>query len=444
MHCPGLRLAAALCWCCLAGCATHADRLHEIRGRFYAGDVSGAARAIDKQLARPAHDADVLRLERAIVELADGRPQQAERTLREVRDRFDHLEQASLAESAVSALTDDNRRAYAGEDYEKVLIRALLAISNLMGDGQDAGAYALQMGQKQQAIIERAAGPDGKNPKLAYKRVAVGPYIHGLLREETHAGYDDSARAYEHVVSWQPDFASGQQDLQRAMHGRHSGPGHGVLYAFAFVGRGPYKEEAIELPSTVSLLIADRILTATGKHSLPPTIAPVKVPRLVLPPNSVDAVQVAVDGQPPQRTETVTDIGRLALEQYEAIYPEVLARAVVRRVIKKGVVYGVKEAADVRGDSLLNLALDVGGIAWEATEAADTRCWGLLPRSIQVVRIELPAGEHTVALQALSRGYPRGRIYRQTVHIQDGRNTYLLANFPASALAGEIIVGPGL
>ncbi|MEX0714553.1 MAG: hypothetical protein WD278_19610, partial [Pirellulales bacterium] len=106
-------------------------------------------------------------------------------------------------------------------------------------------------------------------------------------------------------------------------------------------------------------------------------------------------------------------------------------------------VYGVKEAADVRGDSLLNLALDVGGIAWEATEAADTRCWGLLPRSIQVVRVELPAGEHTVALQAASRGYPRGRIYRQTVQIQDGRNTYLLANFPAAALAGKILVGPG-
>ena len=31
-------------------------------------------------------------------------------------------------------------------------------------------------------------------------------------------------------------------------------------------------------------------------------------------------------------------------------------------------------------------------MAWEASEAADTRCWGLLPDKIQVLRIELPAG----------------------------------------------------
>ena len=32
----------------------------------------------------------------------------------------------------------------------------------------------------------------------------------------------------------------------------------------------------------------------------------------------------------------------------------------------------------------------------ELPEAADTRCWGLLPDKIQVLRIELPAGRHRV------------------------------------------------
>ncbi len=31
------------------------------------------------------------------------------------------------------------------------------------------------------------------------------------------------------------------------------------------------------------MLIADRLLTAAGKQSLPPTIAPIKVPRVVRP-----------------------------------------------------------------------------------------------------------------------------------------------------------------
>jgi hypothetical protein len=37
--------------------------------------------------------------------------------------------QPNAAETAASYLWDDNRRAYSGEDYEKVLIRALLALN---------------------------------------------------------------------------------------------------------------------------------------------------------------------------------------------------------------------------------------------------------------------------------------------------------------------------
>lgn len=432
-------IGLALCSACLAGCATHVDHLHQIRSDFYRGNLVSATERIDKRLKRPRYDADVLKLERAMIQLAEGQPGQAEQALREVRDRFDHLEQNSLAEQAASALTDDNRLAYAGEDYEKVLIRAMLALANLMHDGGDAGAYALQMGEKQQAIIQAGVDDEGHNPKLAYKRVALGPYLHGLLREETHSNYDDVARAYQQVVWWEPQFAYGSADLDRAVHGRHSAPGHGVLYVFALVGRGPYKEEAAEIPTTVALLIADRILTATGKHSLPPTIAPVKVPKVVVPYNVVRCVEVGVNGGAVGDTQTITDVGQLAVSQYEAVYPQVLARAVVRRAIKKGIVYAGKEVAGLDRGSPLSLALDVGGIVWEATESADTRCWGLLPDKVQVLRVELSSGEHRIDLQASDGRGPIGPVFSQTVTITDGRNSYVLANFPDSQLVGRIL-----
>ena len=243
--------------------------------------------------------------------------------------------------------------------------------------------------------------PDGENPKLSYKQVALGPYLHGLLREASHSGYDDAARANTMVVSWQPDFPYGRQDLERVQRGRHSAPGHGVLYVFTLVGRGPYKEETVEVASSVSLLIADRILSCTGKHTLPPTIAPIKVPKVVTPGNEVSHVRVSVDRRPAGDTATITDVGRMAVEQYEAIYPHVIAEAVVRRVVKKGIIYGAKEMTGVDRRSPASLALDLAGVAWEATEAADTRCWGLLPDKIQVLRVELPAGPHEIALQAI-------------------------------------------
>ncbi len=427
---------------CQAGCSTHADRLYTIRQDYFRNDLVAAEAAIDAGLKRGGKEADVFKLERSMVLLSTGRAQQAEQTLRQVRDSFDHLEQASLAESALALVTDSTSKAYAGEDYEKVLIRSLLAISNLLQDGGDALAYCHQITDKQQQIVQAAATSEGSNPKLNYKQVALGPYLHGLLREASHSGYDDAARANTMVVSWQPDFPYGRQDLERVQRGRHSAPGNGVLYVFTLVGRGPYKEETVEIASTVSLLIADRILSCTGKHTLPPTIAPIKVPKIVTPGNEITRVRVSVDHRAAGDTATITDVSRMAVDQYEAIYPQVIADAVVRRVVKKGIIYGAKEIAGIDRRSPASLALDVAGVAWEATEAADTRCWGLLPDKIQVLRIELPAGSHEIGLQAVGIYGSQGREASTPVQISDGQNAYLLANFPQMHLVGQIALGP--
>ncbi|HVU86272.1 MAG TPA: hypothetical protein VHD36_03060 [Pirellulales bacterium] len=433
------RCACALVLLILGGCATHAHQLTKVRELYCAGELAEATSSVDKALKRPHNDGDVLRLEHAMLDLCEGRTREAEQTLRQVRDRFDTLEQASLGRSALSMLTDDNMRDYPGEDYERVLVRAFLALSNLMNGGEDAQAYSLQITDKQQQIIDAAKDRNDEESKLAYKQVALGPYLRGMLREETHSNYDDVQRASATVVSWQPNFVYGLQDLERARHGHHSAPGNGVLYVFALTGLGPYKEETMELPSTVALLIADQILSATNKYTLPPTIAPIKVPKVVVPTNQIDRVRVFVDRQPVGETATITNIGEMAREQYEAVYPHVIARAVVRRVVKKGVIYGTKTAMNIDRNSLWDIGLDVVGVAWEATEAADTRCWGLLPEKIQVLRVELPQGEHEIALQGVGSTLP-GTPRAERVTITNGRNTYMLANFPDMDPIGKILV----
>jgi hypothetical protein len=423
-----------------AGCATHADRLREVRSAYFAGALPEAKAKIDTFAKKHPRDADVLKLEQATVLLSQGQARDAEQLFRQVRDRFDYLEQKDLAEGALSMLTDDQRPGYAGEDYEKVLIRVFLALSNLLNDGQDAGAYALQVAEKQQQIMQAGTAPDGKNPKQGYKHVAAGAYIQAALREETHQNYDDAARSIELVCNWAPDFRAGKQDLERLKQGHHSAQGNGVLYVFTLVGRGPYKEERMEIASSAGLLIADRILSGTARQSVPPTVAPIKVPRVVLPLNEVQAVNVSVDGRAHGQTETLTDVGHMALEQGDANFPYVLGRAIARRIVKKGVIYGVKEAMQAQKTWWVSLLFDVAGVVWEATESADTRCWGLLPDKIQVLRVELPKGQHQLMLQPVSaHGMPQGPVQVVTVPIDDGRNTYILANFPTGRLAGQVV-----
>ncbi len=443
-------MSVSRCWpwivglsCLLAGCMTHADRLRQVRGAFHDGDLPTAERLLAEALKKRDGDQDVLKLEQAMLRLAAGQPAEAEQLLREVRDQFDYLEQDSVSEKTLSMLADDQQRAYAGEDYEKVLLLAMLALSNLMHDAGDAEAYSLQVADKQQQLIEAALEPDGTNPKASYQQVALGPYLRATLREETHRDYDDAARQRAMVVSWQPGFRPGAADLERATHGRHSAPGHGVVYVFALVGRGPCKEEVAEEPSSAALLIADRILSATSSQTLPPTIAAIKVPRVVAAVNAVQHVGVSVNGQSAGQTETITDVSQMALSQFEATYPHLMARAVVRRVVKKGVVYGTKEALGVNKGSLESLPFDAAGVVWEAMERADTRCWGLLPEKIQVARLELPVGRHTLSCHALDRiARVIGPSQRIAVDVQDGRNTYVLVNYPGTRLVGRPLVSP--
>jgi hypothetical protein len=82
----------------------------------------------------------------------------------------------------------------------------------------------------------------------------------------------------------------------------------------------------------------------------------------------------------------------------------------------------------------------LAGIAWEATESADTRCWGLLPDTIQVLRVELPAGQHEVDLQPLVSLNAAGHRQAQSVEIANGRNTYLLAVVPDNQVVGQVLV----
>jgi hypothetical protein len=427
----GLALAAA-------GCSTYVDRLRDVRAAYYGNNIEAAGTLLDKYAKQYGRESDAWKLDRAMVDLAAGRPQDAERRLREVRNAFDYLSQPAVVEKAASMLTDDTHLAYAGEDYEKVLIRAFLAIANLMSGGGDATAYALQVSDVQEQIIQSGGEGAEQNPKLAYQRVALGEYLHGALREETQHDYDDAARSWIKVCSWEPGFPYGRFDVERATHGHHSQPGHGVLYVFTLVGRGPYKKQVVEPASTVAMFAASAVVTATSKHSVPPSVAPIKVPKVVVSPNPTNAVLVSVDHRPAGATATITDVGRLAVGQFDAIYPRVVIRAVLRRAAKEAVVYGAKEALRTNNNSLANVAMDVGGVVWEATESADTRCWGLLPDRIQVLRVELPAGEHTIGLRADAGLVPPAES-QKSVRIADGRNTYLLATLADGRLIGNIL-----
>jgi hypothetical protein len=261
-----------------------------------------------------------------------------------------------------------------------------------------------------------------------------------MLAEESPLTLEEAARARVQVASFEPNFRDANADLQRAQYEKPLAPGRGALYVFALVGRGPIKQEKEEIVTQVSLLIADRIFNAFSNRSIPPTLAPVKIPCVVNFPSISEGVAVHVDGSQMGTTATIVDVGAMAERQQEAHYPSIIARAVARRVLKKGIIYAAEEAANVQKGSLLSFGVMAAGVAWEATENADTRCWALLPDTIQVLRIELPVGEHEIMLRPVgSGGTVLSATARTKVHIVDGHNTYLMGTLPTDHFVGQLI-----
>lgn len=433
----------ALAWLLLllilsCGCSNHAKRLRGPRQQFYGNNLLVAHQDLSTISKKKPGDRTVAELDLAVIELLQGQASSAERRLRSVRDQWDELEQKSLAEQTQVMLTDDQNRKYPGETHERLMVGVFLTLASLMQDGVDAEAYSLQTLMKQQQLVEKL-NADGESPVSDLLGVPpIAAYLRGVVREATLHDYDDALRMYHLTHCLLPDHPGLLQDIERAEYGAHSRPGHGVVYVIALVGRGPYKIEQSEPVTQAVLFQADRIVSILGNYSVPPTLAPVKVPVMECPPKRIDLMGVQVNGQPFSTTLPITDIDQLARDTYQAQFSRLMARTVARRIVKKGAVYAAK--SQMNANPAASLALDVAGVAWEATESADTRCWGLLPREIQMLRLELPEGEHQLGIEPIRAGRAVGKGTRVSVHVLNARNTYVLGYWPDHEPVGQVLV----
>ncbi len=322
----GILAAAALAAAALgAGCASHASKIAGFREAWGAGNFDGAEQAIDQFIASEAgvaletveksKGADdsikassgntfLLLLEKAMTRLAHGDSGSCVRVLLKARDEMDRHYQTSYADYFKSALTDDESMAYAGADYEHIMVRVLLAVTDLLTGTGDAYAYSLQVGEKQEEIIGTSFG-DEKNkyqPRKQYQRVAMGSYVQGLINEGNLYA-SEAALAYEKGLSFEgakapaagaepvpPEQIAAIQSanqssvgvlrtaLDRSRGGKYAPDGYGVVHVFYLGGRGPHLEATTQNPTSQAVAMAAVGITFTSGSAAQLGQAPVKVP----------------------------------------------------------------------------------------------------------------------------------------------------------------------
>lgn len=441
----------------LAGCARSVGTISSARQAFATGDLSTASVTLREVASDNSQVKETAELDMAVIELATGNASSAERRLRAMRDQFDAAAKLNPLSETAAVLTDDNAKRFRPAGYEEVMIRTMLAICSLAGDQVDAESYTLQAINRQSKLAKNA-NKQGLNGGKVYQPIAIAPYLRGVLREATHHDYDDASRYYQLASTVQPNFSAAATDIARSKSGTHSAKGNGVLYVISCVGRGPILQETIAPTTTATLAIASSVLNSATNQTrddndhqatensdareerepedVPalPNIASVKVPEVVIPESPVASVGVMVNGEPIGRTETLTNVAELAIRQNQAEMPWTIARAIVRRVTKEATVASIGDAMGLEGTagSLFHFAT---ASAWSGMEKADTRCWGLLPREIQVLRTELPAGSHQVQVVPLGcKGGLLSNGIQQSIAISNGRNQYLIVMAPTEQM----------
>ncbi len=424
---------------CLCACAT--DPMEPVAAAYSAGEYASARDQLLALRKSDGSNAHLYGLELGVVHQALSDPKASVSVLRKSRDTMDRLAEGSYTDWLASTFLDDSSTTYPGADYEHVMVRALLALSDLMAGGHDAFAYALQVRQKQQEIIRTFDSGDGSNPKQTYKLVVFGNYLRAIMSEEDARDRSEARREFKIVRELAPDFAYGADDLERVTNGRFAEKGNGVVHILAMVGRGPRRVELREEPTAAAMGFAQVLIAKKNRKYPTPMFVPLPIPGLVFHDDNPEKVAVFAGGKRLGETAVLTDVEATARAEFRAMKPWILARAVIRRLIKVAAVEGGKAAVDhnrkhkkgteeTGKTDLLQIGFGVLGNLWAATETADLRCWNLLPASFQVLRLEFPEGVHDITVRPLRGGKLTGQPRNVRVRVVAGYNTYVAAIVP--------------
>lgn len=458
------------------GCNRGAKHQLTAVARFDQGTPLDAIAAFDEAAQARGAELEIIAADRAIAALMAGDPSSSEEPLRKTRNRMDFLRQKDISEQTKAVVSDDKAVAWSGREFEQRMIDNLLILCSLMGNRQDAFAYASQamehVQNDQELLVDNMKGTSADQPVTTvghseqpaavahampaarYSPNAFSAYLHAAIRSENPMDRDLTTNSIQQIGFWSsvPAATTTTASLNtESGFGTLSPRGQGVVHVITFVGRVTDWTVERSVPTTSALLIADQILSAAGDHTLPPTVAPVQIARPVAAfspqPQVTRARVIAPQASPITISKTIVDLNKAARDSYLADRDQQIARAVARRVIKKGAVYAAKDQLAVDGGSGADLLLNLGGIAWEAIEKADTRHLQLLPARIEVLQLTLPAGEHQIALWSAPAGdsvsAPANQNAQVPVVVDNGRNTFVLCFRPHGELAGSILTSDG-
>ena len=307
-----------------------------------------------------------------------------------------------LGEEAATLLVNEKQKVYQGEDFEKTLIHAFLALNFIQLKNWDEALVEVR--RVNEILFQMIS--EGKRP---YTLNAFASYLGGLLYEKD-AQINDALISYNDTLkidsNLEKSFPVIKLDLMRT----------NLLMGF----QDNFKElelkfgkesaqEAREITKNKSAQVV--LIYESGKSpqkyssreqhsrrakggSLVEMTFPVAYYRSR--PSLIKKVRLNADSESVV-SSVLNDIDATAKKHLEDRMGRAIAKALAQAAVKAGIATGIGMATDSKELGLL------AGLALIAMSEADTRSWLLLPENLQVAKLYLKPGRHKLSFDFVDR-----------------------------------------
>ena len=405
------------------GCASYVEETQVVREAFRGGRYEQALTSLENSdLKKQGRNELLYWLERASI-LDRMKEREKSRAALLNADRIvDRLYTVSVTKTAATFFVNEAMSDYEGEDYEKVAIHTMLALSfieerNLSGARVEAAKINSKLQEITQNYGEKYAG---------YSKDAFARYLSGIIFEAQNDP-DDAIIDYRASLSWYatPSFqrfnAGGvPKNLVKALYRLAKKRRRDDIYAQLKQNYSSWtdevdKDEARPTKTGEIIVIheAGQIAIKRAQEFIIPIggqIVRFSFPTIWPRPLSYSTSSgVIIDDQPINVADNTANMDAIAHQCLEDRRGRLLAKGAARLLIKGQLTEQAREKFGDLGGLIAN--------AYSAiTETADTRSWTLFPQAYYISRARVPAGEHTVKIQTNGRV---GNIFKVAVKEND-------------------------
>lgn len=388
----------------LIGCASYHGQLRGYFQSLQNGQPMAAAASIKNKAFEEGGDQVVYLFEYATALQAAKQYQESTEAFLKAEELTDIKDYHSLSRITGSMLLNEGMVQYKGEDYEKVLINAMLAINFLVeGNLEAAQVETRKLNDKLYKYRFEA--------KRNYEQNPFAFYLSAMIWEE-NKNWDSAYIDYKRAYDLNPDFEYIKSDLIRA-----------AKKARRTEDLAKWRKKFREAEKSSQLSKNEGELVLIFAQGWAPVKRPhpdfPRIPKLYPKSSETASAKLIIEGGSKEPTQKVYSVEDVAVKTLDDAYAGLIAKRMAALASKAVVADQVRQKNETLGQ--------LAWIAMNIADRADLRQWGSLPESFQVAKVKLKAGDYRVQVAGLNGlAKETGEVSEwQDIQINSGKRQFI-------------------